>query len=58
MIWLAARRRTKVSSYFKDYRESLAVLFENRQCAECGRFHRNTLNHPDVVDEMQELSCE
>jgi len=40
---------------FKDYRKPLAVLFEDRQCAECARFHERTLNHPEVIAEMKKL---
>lgn len=38
---------------FKGYRKPLAILFEDRQCAECARFHEKTLSHPDVVAEMK-----
>lgn len=38
---------------FKGYRKPLAVLFEDRGCAECARFHEKTLNHPDVLAEMK-----
>lgn len=33
----------------------LAVLFEDRRCAECARFHERTLNHPDVLAEMKKF---
>ncbi|HSC94667.1 MAG TPA: thioredoxin fold domain-containing protein [Burkholderiales bacterium] len=39
---------------FKGYRKPLAVLFEDRRCAECARFHEKTLSHPDVVAEMKQ----
>ncbi|HEY7658785.1 MAG TPA: thioredoxin fold domain-containing protein [Burkholderiales bacterium] len=39
---------------FKGYRKPLAVLFEDRQCTECARFHEKTLRHPDVVAEMKQ----
>lgn len=40
---------------FKGWRKPLAVLFEDRQCAECARFHERTLNHPDALAEMRKL---
>jgi thioredoxin-related protein len=40
---------------FKSYRKPLAILFEDRQCAECARFHEKTLNHPDVLAEMKKF---
>lgn len=39
----------------KGYRRPLAVLFEDRQCAECARFHERTLIHPEVLAEMKKL---
>jgi thioredoxin-related protein len=38
---------------FKGYKQPLAILFEDRHCAECARFHDKTLNHPDVIAEMK-----
>jgi len=40
---------------FKGYQKPLAILFEDRQCAECARFHDKTLNHPDVLAEMKKF---
>jgi thioredoxin-related protein len=40
---------------FKDYAKPLAILFEDRQCAECARFHDRTLNHPAVLAEMKKF---
>lgn len=37
------------------YRRPLAVLFEDRQCAECARLHERTLKHPDVLAEMKKF---
>jgi thioredoxin-related protein len=63
--WLAARDRSAAIYAFRDhpqfvntadlkgYTKPLAVLFEDRQCAECARFHDKTLNHPDVLAEMK-----
>lgn len=64
--YLAARERAAVYELrdhplfsprrdFKGYRKPLAVLFEDRQCAECARFHERTLNHPEVLAEMRKL---
>ncbi len=39
-------------NYFKDFKQPLFVLFEDKQCAECDRFHEKTLNHPDVLQAM------
>jgi thioredoxin-related protein len=40
---------------FKGYMKPLAILFEDRQCAECARFHDRTLNHPDVLAELKKF---
>ena len=40
-------------TYFKGYSKPLAILFEDRGCAECARFHEKTLNHPEVLEEMK-----
>lgn len=64
--YLAARERPAVyelrkhpqfspATNFKGYRKPLAILFEDRQCTACARFHERTLNHPDVVAEMKKL---
>jgi thioredoxin-related protein len=42
-------------TYFNDYKKPLVVLFEDRHCTECERFHEKTLNHPDVLDEMRKF---
>lgn len=38
---------------FSGYRGPLAILFEDRSCTDCARFHDKTLNHPDVIAEMK-----
>jgi len=38
---------------FKGHKQPLAILFEDRRCAQCARFHDRTLNHPDVITEMK-----
>lgn len=40
---------------FKGYKQPLAVIFEDRQCAECARFHEKTLNHPEVLEELKKF---
>jgi thioredoxin-related protein len=42
-------------SDLKGYRGPLAVLFEDRQCAECARLHERTLKHPEVLAEMRKF---
>jgi thioredoxin-related protein len=39
----------------KGYRKPLAILFEDRRCAQCARFHDRTLNRPDVAEEMKKF---
>jgi thioredoxin-related protein len=64
--WLASRERPAVYEFrdhpqfsprrdFKGWRKPLAVVFEDRWCGECARFHERTLNHPDVLAEMKQL---
>jgi thioredoxin-related protein len=40
---------------FEGYRKPLALLFEDRQCAECIRLHEKTLRHADVLAEMKKF---
>jgi len=40
-------------TYLKNYSEPLLVLFEDKQCVECDRYHEKTLNHPDVLAAME-----
>jgi thioredoxin-related protein len=42
-------------SYFKELNKPLAVIFEDKYCGECDRFHRNTLNHPDVMAALEKF---
>lgn len=49
---LRDHRKFSTTSNFKGYQKPLAVLFEDRQCAECATFHDKVLNHPDVLPEM------
>ena len=43
------------ATYFKGYGGALVVLFEDRYCGECARFHEKTLNHPDVLEGLQDV---
>lgn len=43
------------ATYFKDYRGALVILFEDRYCTECARFHEKTLNHPDVLAGLRDV---
>ena len=43
----------EVTNYLKDYNGPLLVLFEDQYCIECDRFHKNTLNHADVLEAMK-----
>lgn len=43
------------TSNFKGYRKPLALLFEDRQCAECAAFHDKVLNHHAVLAEMANI---
>jgi thioredoxin-related protein len=45
-------RFEKVSD-FSHYRKPLAVIFEDRNCADCNGFHDKALNHPDVLAELK-----
>lgn len=41
------------TTYFKDYDGPLAILFEDRHCGECDRFHEKTLNRPNVLEALK-----
>lgn len=38
---------------FARYRKPLAVIFEDRTCADCSSFHDKVLSHPGVLAEMK-----
>jgi thioredoxin-related protein len=38
---------------FKNYRKPLAVIFEDRNCADCDSFHSKVLGHADVLAELK-----
>jgi thioredoxin-related protein len=41
---------------FKDFRKPLAMLFEDKSCADCARFHDKTLSRPEVIAEMKKFT--
>ena len=43
------------ATYFKGYEGALVILFEDRHCTECARFHERTLNHPDVLAGLEDV---
>lgn len=38
---------------FKNYRQPLALIFEDRDCTDCDEFHEKVLNHPDVLAQLK-----
>ncbi|MHB8534583.1 MAG: thioredoxin family protein [Sulfuricaulis sp.] len=38
---------------FKNDRQPLALIFEDRDCADCDEFHAKVLNHPDVLAQLK-----
>ncbi|MBI3523041.1 MAG: thioredoxin fold domain-containing protein [Betaproteobacteria bacterium] len=38
---------------FANYLKPLAVIFEDRNCADCDSFHSKVLNHPEVLAELK-----
>jgi thioredoxin-related protein len=40
---------------FKGYARPLAILFEDRGCVDCARFHDKTLAHPEVAAELKKF---
>jgi thioredoxin-related protein len=45
----------QTATYFKGYQGALVILFEDRYCTECARFHARTLNHPDVLAGLEDV---
>jgi len=41
------------STNFSAYQKPLAVIFEDKNCADCSGFHSKVLNHPDVLGELK-----
>jgi len=40
-------------SDFSGYKGPQLVIFEDRNCSDCGSFHDKALNHPDVLTELK-----
>ncbi|MBI3547128.1 MAG: thioredoxin fold domain-containing protein [Gammaproteobacteria bacterium] len=38
---------------FAHYRKPLAIIFEDKNCADCNGFHDKVLNHPEVLAELK-----
>ena len=38
---------------FSGYKKLLAVVFEDKNCADCDGFHNTVFNHPDVLEELK-----
>ena len=38
---------------FARYQAPLALIFEDKNCADCDSFHEKVLNHPDVMAELK-----
>ena len=38
---------------FKGFKKPLAVMFEDKDCADCDEFHTKVLNHADVTAELK-----
>lgn len=45
-------RRFSDMTDFKGYSKPLAVIFEDRDCADCDEFHAKVLNHAEVQPEL------
>jgi thioredoxin-related protein len=41
---------------FKNYRKPLAVMFEDKDCGDCGEFHDKVLKHPEVLPELSHFT--
>lgn len=40
-------------NYFADYQKPLAILFEDKDCADCAEFHKTVLQSPDVIEALK-----
>lgn len=49
---LRAEPMFQAVSNFKNYRKPLAVIFEDKRCADCDEFHDKVLRHPEVAPEL------
>lgn len=41
-------------NYLKGYDKPLLILFEDKHCQQCERFHEKTLNHPRVLAKLKD----
>ena len=41
---------------FKGYKKPLAIMFEDKNCADCDEFHTKVLNHADVTPELKDFT--
>ena len=41
---------------FKGYQKPLAVMFEDKNCADCDEFHTKVLNHAEVRPELKDFT--
>jgi thioredoxin-related protein len=41
---------------FKGYTKPLAILFEDKDCADCEEFHTKTFTHPEVQPELEKFT--
>lgn len=44
----------KTLSNMNAYQQPLAIIFENRDCADCAEFHKKVLNHTSVLPELKQ----
>ncbi|MDH5426504.1 MAG: thioredoxin fold domain-containing protein [Gammaproteobacteria bacterium] len=40
---------------FSDYKKPLAIVFEDKDCADCDEFHQKVLQHKDVLKELSKF---
>lgn len=52
MYRFRAHPRFAAMTDFTNFRKPLAVMFEDKHCADCDEFHAKTLNHPEVQPEL------
>ena len=41
---------------FSKFNGRLAIIFEDKSCADCDEFHKEVLMHQDVLTEMQKFT--
>lgn len=40
---------------FSDFKQPLAIIFEDKRCSACDEFHQKVLNHKDVLQELKKF---